>query len=303
MPPLRLPAENTRAHWDRNGFAVLPAYLDARDLRAGVAELSLLFPTAAEFADDADPARNAPYRDDEYGGLRTFPFASVELSLLAVHPSLVALARTLLRTDDVRIYSAEAWAKYTGAARYEQSHHRDFLNHTVTVPSDDPAYRNLELFVFLHAVSEELGPTHVVSTTRTEDLALLPHVTTRAERPELYDAEVSAAGPAGTVLAYRGETVHRATELTRPGGARYTLHCSFRPAADEWVGRQGWGDRSYDSWWEPFVNRASVEQLALFGFPPPGHPFWTPHTLAALEVRYAGLDTSPWRADTARSEV
>ncbi len=78
--------------------------------------------------------------------------------------------------------------------------------------------------------------------------------------------------------------MHRASELTRPGGARYTLHCSFPPAGDEWVGRQGWGDRSYDPSWEPFVNRASVEQLALFGFPPPGHPFWTPGTLAALEA-------------------
>ncbi len=299
----RLPPENAVAHWDRHGFAVLPAYLDEEELDAGVKELGLLFPTAAEFAADADPARNAPYRDDEYGGLRTFPFQSAELSLLAVHPSLVALARTLLRTEDVRIYSAEAWAKYTGAARYEQAHHRDFENHTVTVPSDDPAHRNLELFVFLHEVDEELGPTHVVSAARTEDLPLLPHVMTRAERPDLYDDEVSAAGPAGTVLAYRGETLHRASELTRPGGARYTLHCSFRPAADEWVGRQGWGDRSFDSSWEPFVNRASVEQLALFGFPPPGHPFWTPRTLAALEVRYPGLDTTPWRARTAAREL
>ncbi len=303
MRPPRLAPQNAVAHWDRHGFVVLPAFLEAADLRAGVRELGLLFPTATEFATDADPVRNAPYRDDEYGGLHTFPFVSVELCLLAVHPSLVALARTLLRTDDVRIYSAEAWAKYSGAARYEQAHHRDFLNHTVVIPSDDPAHRNLELFVFLHEVGEDLGPTHVVSTTHTEGLALLPHVATRAERPELYDAEVSAAGPAGTVLAYRGETVHRATELTRPGGARYTLHCSFRPAADEWVGRQGWGDRSFDSSWEPFVNRASVEQLALFGFPPPGHPFWTPRTLAALEVRYPDLCTAPWRAAAAQLEV
>jgi hypothetical protein len=288
--------------WEHHGFAVLPALLSAADLRAGVAELSLLFPTAAEFATDADPVRNAPYRDDEYGGLRTFPFASVELCLLAVHPSLVALARALLRTDDVRIYSADVWAKYTGAARYEQAHHRDFLNHTVVVPSDDPAHRNLELFVFLDDVDEDLGPTHIVSTTRTEGLPLLPHVATRAEHPELYDAEVSAAGPAGTVLAYRGETLHRASELTRPGGARYTVHCSFRPAGDEWVGRQGWGDRSFDPSWEPFVNRASVEQLALFGFPPPGHPFWTPGTLAALELRYPGLNTAPWRAAPAQPE-
>lgn len=283
------------AHWDRHGFTLLPAYLSADHLQAGVGELGLLFPSAAEFALDADPARNARYRGDEYGGLVTFPFASVELCLLAVHPFLVALARALLRHEDLRIYSAEAWAKYTGAAAYEQEHHRDFLNHTVVVPSDDGAHRNLEMFVLLGDVSEDLGPTHVVSTTRTAELPLLPHVSTRADHPDLYAAEVSATGPAGTVLAYRSETVHRATELRAPGGARYTLHCSFRPADDEWVGRQGWGDRSFDPSWEPFVSRASAEQLGLFGFPPPGHEFWTPGTLDALAVRYPKLDTTPWR--------
>jgi hypothetical protein len=294
-PPRRWPADAV-TRWERHGFVVLRAYLAPDDLRAGVGELGLLFPSAAEYATDADPGRNAPLRGDEYGGLVTFPFTSVELSLLAVHPSLLRLARALLGRDAIRIYSAEAWAKYTGAAVYEQDHHRDFLNHTVVVPSDEPAHRNLELFVFLHEVGEDLGPTHVVSSARTDRVPLLPHVATRVEHPDLYAAEVSAAGPAGTVLAYRGETMHRATELTAPGGARFTLHCSFRPAADEWVGRQGWGDRSFDPAWEPFVNRASVEQLALFGFPPPGHRFWTPRTLDALEVRYPRLDTRPWRA-------
>jgi hypothetical protein len=120
-------------------------------------------------------------------------------------------------------------------------------------------------------------------------------VATRAEHPRLYDEEVSAAGPAGTVLAYRCDTVHRATDLTAAQGARYTLHCSFRPAADEWVGRQGWGDRSFDPAWDPFVCRATPEQLELFGFPPPGHSFWTRQTLERLAVRYPGLDTRPWR--------
>ncbi len=249
--PSRVLPDGAADHWDRHGFAVLPAYLAPGDLHAGAAELGQLFPTAAEFAADAEPERNAALRGDEYGGLITFPFAGVELSLLAVHPSLVDLARALLDTDDVRIYSAEAWAKYTGATTYEQEHHRDFLNHTVVVPSDEPAHRNLELFVFLHEVGEDLGPTHVVSNEHSRHVPLLPHVATRAEHPELYAAEVSAAGPAGTVLAYRGETVHRATELSAPGGARYTLHCSFRPSADEWVGRQGWGDRSFDPYGSP----------------------------------------------------
>jgi hypothetical protein len=34
---------------------------------------------------------------------------------------------------------------------------------------------------------------------------------------------------------------------------------------------------------------------ALFGFPPPGHPYWTPKTLTGMQQRYPGLDLTPWR--------
>jgi hypothetical protein len=296
MTTARSVVDKAAADWDEHGFTLLPSYLSAEDLGVGLSELEMVFPSPTEYHDDADPGRNVSYRDDEYGGLVTFPFPSVALSLLAVHPRLVTLARACLQTPDVRIYSAESWVKYTGAADYEQSHHRDFLNHTVVVPSDDPAHRNVELFVWLNDVDEDLGPTHVVSTAVTRRLPLLPHELPRAEHPRLYDEEVSSAGPAGTVLAYRDDTVHRATKLTAARGARYTLHCSFRPAGDEWVGRQGWGDRSFDPAWDPFVYRATPEQLELFGFPRPGHSFWTAQTLESLAVRYPGLDTNPWRS-------
>ena len=47
--------------------------------------------------------------------------------------------------------------------------------------------------------------------------------------------------------------------------------------------------------WAPFVEQASVRQLRLFGFPPPGHPYWTQETLTGMAVRYPGLNLGPWR--------
>jgi hypothetical protein len=165
--------------------------------------------------------------------MATFPFASAELSLLAVHPRLVGLAQALLKTDDVRLYSAEAWAKFTGAVNYEQEHHRDFLH--------PRRLHNVEMFVFLNDVSEDLGPTHLVSTTITAEVPLMHGSFSQSEFPTLYDQERSSAGPAGTVILYRGETVHRATNVTAPTGARYSLHCGFRPAHDEWIGYRRFG--------------------------------------------------------------
>jgi hypothetical protein len=107
---------------------------------------------------------------------------------------------------------------------------------------------------------------------------------------------VSAAGPAGTVVAFEVGTIHRGTGLTRPGGARYTMHISYRHADLEWGQRLAWADRSHDPAWYRFVERATPRQLELFGFPPPGHPYWTAKTVDGVQLRYPNLDLSSWRA-------
>jgi hypothetical protein len=62
---------------------------------------------------------------------------AVSLCRIVVHDKLVALAEAIFATRDIRVYASELWAKYTGAASYEQEHHRDYLNHTPLVPSAD----------------------------------------------------------------------------------------------------------------------------------------------------------------------
>jgi len=276
--------------WRRQGFAILPGYLPDEVLRPALAELELLFPSPQGFHDGADP-RRARFLADEFAGIDSFPFVSTEISLLAVHGMVTDLAETLLEDDDLRIYSAEAWAKYTGAADYDQALHRDYLNHTVLVPSNE--YRQVEMFVYLVDVPEDLGPPHLVPREHTADLAAMPNWYPRSP---LYDHEVSAAGPAGTVVAFEMGTFHRGTGMTRPGGTRYTMHLNYRTAECEWAQRHGWADRSHEPEWYRFVERATARQLGLFGFPPPGHPFWTADTVAGMALRYPKLDLSPWTA-------
>ena len=82
------------------------------------------------------------------------------------------------------------------------------------VPADDPRFRQLELFVYLVDVPGELGPPSMLSRTLTTGLPAKPNWYPRdggagseggwvetAASPGLYDAEVRAAGPAGTVSA------------------------------------------------------------------------------------------------------
>ncbi len=308
-----------RNRWSTDGFVVLDGYLTPEELAPGIAALGSVFPTADEFHDDLDPQRNVRFRD-EFGGIDPFPFSDVELSLLSVHPSLIELASLLLAIDDVRVYSIEAWAKYTGAADYEQALHRDYLNHTLLVPSDDAEFKQVEMFVYLYDVPDDLGPPSFVPLAATADLPALPNwyppIDSPADSPEtdangwtastgsptLYEHERSGAGRAGTVVAYTTSTFHRGRQLIRPRGARYTIHVNFRPAHLEWVARRSWVDESIRPGWAEFVGRATPDQLALFGVPRPGHRYWTQQTLDGVAQRYPLLDTTPWRDELSRPD-
>jgi hypothetical protein len=293
--------------WQTHGFVILPGFVPAAELKPALGELPAMYPTAEGFHDGTDERRDR-FTEDEWAGIDSFPFLSTELSLLAVSDRVIDLAETLLADGDLRISSAEAWAKYTGAADYDQALHRDYLNHTLMVPADDPQFRQLEMFVYLVDVPEELGPPGMLSRTRTTGLPAKPNWYPRegtadggggwvdtAGSPDLYDAEVRAAGQAGTVVAWAPGTFHRGTALTLPRGARYTIHLAYRPARVEWGQRMPWVNRSHELEWYRFAHRATPRQLALFGFPPPGHPYWTEATLAGTAHRYPGLNMTPWQ--------
>jgi hypothetical protein len=293
--------------WRTHGYVILPGFIPAAELKPALDELPVMYPTAAGFHDETDERRDR-FTQDEWAGIDSFPLRSTELSLLAVSDRVVGLAEALLGDSDLRIYLAEAWAKYTGAADYDQPLHRDYLNHTLTVPTDDMRFRQLEMFVYLVDVPEELGPPSVVSRARTTHVPAKPNWYPRDDgadveggwvadvgSPDLYDAEIRAAGPAGTVVAWEPGTFHRGTALTVPRGARYTMHLGYRPARVEWGQRMAWANRSHEIEWYLFAHRATPRQLALFGFPPPGHPFWTEATIVGTAERYPGLDMNPWR--------
>jgi len=130
--------------WQTDGFVILSGHLPPKELSPALDELHLCFPSSHGFHDGSDPRRDR-FAGDEFAGIDSFHFASAQLSLLAVHHWLVQVAETFLDTEDVRIYSAEAWAKFTGAADYEQAPHRDYLNHTMLVPTSAPDYQQLEM--------------------------------------------------------------------------------------------------------------------------------------------------------------
>jgi hypothetical protein len=161
------------------------------------------------------------------------------------------------------------------------------------VPSSAPENRQVEFFVFLSDVTAELGaPRMVPRSSATDELPARPNFfppndTDGAEgdfvatigRPDLYAHEIAATGPAGTVVAFHPGTLHRGAAITQRRGARFSMQLCYRPAGAEWAQRHAWADRSHDPHWYEFVEQANPHQLELFGFPPPGHPYWITETL------------------------
>jgi hypothetical protein len=97
------------AVWRRDGFVVLPSYLDGPELDAARRDLAAVYPSAEEYHAAPDQGRNRAYTGDEFGGIITFPFPTVALCQVAVHEKIVALAEAVFETIDIRISTTRPW--------------------------------------------------------------------------------------------------------------------------------------------------------------------------------------------------
>ena len=154
--------------WEQDGWCVVRNLLPSETITAAREILPGLFPTAEEFADGTDPARNEPFRIDSHRVMPRFPFDDAVLNDIVVHDLIIDLAEQLLGLGDLRLYQAMLSAKYgEGALSDEQLLHVDYGNHTLVVPRHEPGYQQLELFVYLSDVTEDTGATRMVSRRLT----------------------------------------------------------------------------------------------------------------------------------------
>ncbi len=309
-------SEQDAEHFRRHGWVLIDRLLSEPEIEAAQAGLFDLYPTPEAFhaggpdprirafREGADETANrgddARFRPLQFAGLKEFPFADQALNLLALHPAIIAVAEDLIGTRDVRLYQAETFAKYAGVTQYEQPFHVDYSNHVMLPPRSDGRYRQAQMFLYLSDVTEAHGPTRIVSRELTADVPLASmrfDGPKAAERVAAWEAAATdAVGPRGSLLVYGADVVHRATQMTLPGGARFFFNLAYRPAGADWVGANPWPRKGIVRHMNALVERCSVRQLEALGFPPPGHDYWSPETLAGCAERYPGLDLAPWRA-------
>ncbi len=282
-----------RRAWDEDGWCVIDRAVPADRLAAAQRAVTKVFPSAEEMARGPHPDTRWHTWDAAWP---EFPFRSRSLNSLVVGDLMIDLAADLLGTDDVRMYLAIATAKYAGQpSDFNQLLHTDFPNHTLTVPRAEAGYHQVETFIYLNDVGRDNGATRFVSRRLTHAVPVEEHTLNLDDYGGLYGGDGDASAPAGSIVVYRPDVYHRSVDFDDPAAARFMLHVSYKPAAVEWGGYQAWPFKGFSAEWHAFVQQASPRQLAILGFPEPGHDFWTDETLEGVARRYPGLDLTPWR--------
>jgi hypothetical protein len=310
----RLATDDEVAAWRNDGWVLLDGLIGTDEIDAVYDDVHRLFPTAEAYHADpegvthqwlGEPARPAEiytwppdgpgFRPEQHYWSAEFPLGgSGALDRLYVHPAIVDFAERALGHDDLRIYQAFAGAKYAGFTNYEQPMHTD-RNHSWLPAPSEPPWLHLQGFLYLSDIDDDGAPTHIVSKRDSVGRAATAPLVLPSWDRELYAAERGAPGVRGSLLVYRSEVFHRGVDLVAPRGSRFLLNVCFKRAGHDWIGYHSPQHRSTSSEWVTFAEHSTPRELALFGFPRPGHPIWTAALLDATAELYPNLDLSPWR--------
>lgn len=283
--------------WRVEGFTVLERFLREDEYLPVLSDFEALYAEAGR-GPGVGTARQLGPSDDgganqalQFKNIHVLPYeGSSAINLISLHPELIAFAKALLETADVRLYQSHTWAKYTGEADYDQQFHCDFGNHTLTVPGDDPSDRAVAFILYLTEVTPEHGALRYV--TKPDALAALGRAVispTAAEQRALHERERVAAVPAGSLVVHGIDTLHRGANLTAPNGRRFSMTVGYKAAGNDQVAFHVWQDRGNRPW-QNVLGHATPEQLERLGIPKPGHRFWTKRTLEMTQARWPQWD-------------
>ena len=223
-----------------------------------------------------------------------FPFVGDALNQVSTHPDLIEVVERLLGTPQIMLSQAAIWAKYAGLGDLEQTMHLDYEGNTLVVPRDEGSYRQVNMILYYSDVTEDLGPTCVVTLEDSQNQGVWPPFRPQDEYPELYRSEKTIVAKAGDLLLFGMGTFHRATGIRAEVGSRFSHHFVWRAASHHFAGYHQWSRHGENPDLGRFIQSARPRQREVLGFPPPGHPYWNAQTVEGVAERYPQMDMTPY---------
>ena len=107
---------------------------------------------------------------------------------------------------------------------------------------------------------------------------------------------VATAASAGSVLLYSSYLIHAAVPFKdkRQQRACWTLSLA-REATSRWTKLANPWSGPERQHFQPFWEQTTPRVRSIFGWPPPGHDYYTEATFKSLALNYPEMDLSPYR--------
>ena len=248
----------------------------------------------------------AHYGDTEYGRAQ-FPTGFDSLDRLIENEEYLDTFAQCLGTDDVSYCNAHLFMRSGPTDQRHPEHpwqgyHADHGTNTFLPPGHAiGSFDYVNSGVYLHDVDDDGAPMHVIPGSHRQAadvlLRLGGSIGDIREVPEFIEP-VPTTAKAGSALFYSSYLIHAAVpfENKRKQRAFWTLSMArsdtsrWTKLANPWSGPER---RFFQPFWEkttPFVR-------SLFGWPAPGHAYYTETTLKALAIQFPNMDLTPYQEE------
>ena len=310
----RLASDSEVRTWRENGWILIEGLIGTEEIDDVTEDLRTIFPSAEELHADPEgmtdrwkghpvqleevfawPEDGPGFRPEQQRWSATFPFPGVALNRLCVHPSIIDFAERALGSTDIRLYQAGASAKYAGVTNYEQPMHID-RNHSWLPPGSESPWWNLEGFLYLSDITDADNPTRLVSLRDSDHVEFSVWRRYAQNGARRLCGRATRSGSPGFLSCLSVRLLAPGRPFGSASGARFVASIAFKNASVEWIGYNTQQSVSTSIEWTVFVEGSTPRELALFGWPPPGHPVWNERLIEQTQQRYPDLDLGPWRA-------
>lgn len=313
----------TREHLEayrRYGFVFVPDLFTREAMDAALDACDRIFYGGKRFEEwrdafdgSGDPVRDGFFSNDA-SGRSQFPVGHDALDRLIENEAFLDAFCACLGTDDPHYCNAHLFVRAGPTDKRHapnpwEGYHIDHDTNSFLPPSGRIGHDDyVNCGVYLHDVEPDGAPMHVIPGSHRQIVEILPRLISEGiYRPPTtitdirlvpeFAAPVPSVAKAGTALFYSSYLVHAAVpfqDKTRQR-ALWTLSMarSDTRAYNRFANAYAYGDRTFTV---PFWKNTTARVRTLFGWPPPGDPYYTPETLSLLASWYPGIDLDVYRS-------